>query len=99
MGVDHGGFYVFVAEEFLDGADIVARFQKVLTQNNYAYAYAVNYDGRPESFAGVDQTLYAAAYALRRRRTCGPCAPSGPYERACSDSFRRGRACALRSRR
>jgi spermidine synthase len=43
----------------------LARFEKILTQNNYAYAYAVHYDGRPESFAGVDQTLYSAAYALR----------------------------------
>ena len=43
----------------------LARFEKMLTQNNYAYAYAVHYDGRPESFAGVDQTLYSAAYAAR----------------------------------
>jgi hypothetical protein len=24
VGVDHGGFYVFVSEEFLNGADVVA---------------------------------------------------------------------------
>ena len=27
MSVDHGGFYVFVAEQLLDGADIVAVLQ------------------------------------------------------------------------
>ena len=27
VGVDHGGFDVFVAEEFLDGADVVAVLQ------------------------------------------------------------------------
>lgn len=29
MGVDHGGFDVAVAEEFLDGADVVAVFDEV----------------------------------------------------------------------
>jgi len=29
VGVDHGGFDVFVAEEFLNGADVVAGFEKV----------------------------------------------------------------------
>ena len=29
MGVDHGGFDVFVTEEFLDGADIVAALEEV----------------------------------------------------------------------
>ncbi len=45
----------------------LARFEKTLTQNNYAYAYAVRYDGKPESFVGVEETLYAAAYVLRDR--------------------------------
>ena len=27
VGVDHGGFYVFVAEQLLDGADVVAVLQ------------------------------------------------------------------------
>ena len=40
----------------------LATFERVLTQNHYAYAYAVHYDGNPKSIAGVDQTLYAAAY-------------------------------------
>jgi hypothetical protein len=29
VGVDHGGFHVFVAEEFLDGADVVAVLEKM----------------------------------------------------------------------
>ena len=29
MGVDHGGFDVFVAKEFLDGADVVAVLEEV----------------------------------------------------------------------
>ena len=29
MGVDHGGFDIFVTEEFLDGADVVAALQEV----------------------------------------------------------------------
>ncbi len=29
MGVNHGGFEVFVAEEFLDGADVVAVLEEV----------------------------------------------------------------------
>ena len=29
MGIDHGGLYVAVAEEFLDGADIVTLFQQM----------------------------------------------------------------------
>jgi spermidine synthase len=37
----------------------------MLTQNNYAYAYAVRYDGNPASFVGVEETLYAAGYIPR----------------------------------
>jgi len=29
VGVDHGGFDVFVAEQFLDGADVAAALQEV----------------------------------------------------------------------
>ena len=29
VGIDHGGFDVFVAEEFLDGADVVAALEEV----------------------------------------------------------------------
>lgn len=40
----------------------LARFRRVLTQNNYAFTYAVDYDGRPESLAGIEETIYSAAY-------------------------------------
>jgi hypothetical protein len=29
MGIDHGGFDILVAQQFLDGADIVMVFQQV----------------------------------------------------------------------
>ena len=32
MGVNHGGGDVFVAEEFLDGANIIALFQQVRSE-------------------------------------------------------------------
>jgi spermidine synthase len=41
------------------------RFRRLLTQNNYAYTYAVAYDGRPESLRGIEETIYAAAYQAR----------------------------------
>ncbi len=41
------------------------RFQRLLTQNNYAFTYAVHYDGRRESLEGIEQTIYAAAYQAR----------------------------------
>jgi spermidine synthase len=40
-----------------------SRFRRMLTQNNYAFTYAVDYDGRPESLQGVEETIYASAYA------------------------------------
>ncbi len=40
----------------------LARFQRMLTQNNYAYTYAINYDGRRESLTGIEETIYSAAY-------------------------------------
>lgn len=40
------------------------RFEKMITQNNYAYTYAVNYDGNPASLAGIEETIYASAYAV-----------------------------------
>jgi spermidine synthase len=39
------------------------RFRKLLTQNNYAFTYAVDYDGDPRSLKGIEQTIYSAAYA------------------------------------
>jgi hypothetical protein len=38
------------------------RFQRILTQNNTAFTYAVEYDGSRDSLAGIERTLYAAAY-------------------------------------
>jgi spermidine synthase len=45
-----------------DDRVFLARFERVLTQNNNAFTYAVNYDGKPASLRGIDRTLYAAAY-------------------------------------
>ncbi len=39
-----------------------ARFRRLLTQNNYAFTYAVDYDGRRESLRGIEETVYSAAY-------------------------------------
>lgn len=41
----------------------LARFQRMLTQNNFAFTLAVAYDGRRESLVGIEETIYAAAYA------------------------------------
>jgi len=38
------------------------RFRRMITQNNYAFTYAVDYDGRRESLAGIEDTIYSAAY-------------------------------------
>ena len=38
------------------------QFNRMLTQNNNAYTYALDYDGRRESLVGIDETIYAAAY-------------------------------------
>ena len=38
------------------------RFKRVITQNNHAFTFAVDYDGDPKSLTGIDQTIYAAAY-------------------------------------
>jgi spermidine synthase len=40
----------------------LARFKRVLTQNNYAFTYAVDYDGKPASLEGIQETIYSAAY-------------------------------------
>lgn len=42
--------------------EMLARFRRVITQNNNAFTYAPDYDGRPESIRGLGQTVYAAAY-------------------------------------
>jgi hypothetical protein len=40
----------------------LSRFRRVLTQNDNAFTYAVDYDGARESLAGIEETIYAAAY-------------------------------------
>jgi hypothetical protein len=40
----------------------LARFERVLTQNNFAFTVAVNYDGHKESLRGIEETIYSAAY-------------------------------------
>jgi spermidine synthase len=40
----------------------LSRFRRMLTQNDYAFTYAVDYDGTPESLLGIEQTIYSAAY-------------------------------------
>ena len=49
----------------------LSRFNKMLTQNNYAYTFAVRYDGDPEGLRGIEDTVYAAAYPPRRARAPG----------------------------
>jgi hypothetical protein len=44
---------------------LLPRFERVLTQNNNAFTYAPRYEGDPASLAGLEQTLYAAAYEAR----------------------------------
>lgn len=38
------------------------RFERMITQNNTAFTYAVHYDGRRESLHGIEDTVYASAY-------------------------------------
>jgi spermine/spermidine synthase len=45
-----------------DDPAFLALFKRILTQNNTAFTYAVEYDGRPPSLKGIERTLYAAAY-------------------------------------
>jgi spermidine synthase len=40
----------------------LGRIRRVITQNNWAFTYAIDYDGRRESLAGLEQTIYASAY-------------------------------------
>ncbi len=48
---------------------LARRIERVLTQNNNAFTYALSYDGRKESLEGVDGTIYAAAYETSATRT------------------------------
>jgi hypothetical protein len=40
----------------------LARIRRMLTQNNNAFTYAADYDGRRESLNGIEETIYDAAY-------------------------------------
>ena len=40
------------------------RFERMITQNNYAFTYAVRYTG-PESLEGIERTIYASAYQVK----------------------------------
>src|SRR5207245_10313996 len=39
-----------------------ARIRRLITQNNWAFTYAIDYDGRRESLQGIEETIYASAY-------------------------------------
>ncbi|MFQ5520391.1 MAG: hypothetical protein ACE5FK_03235 [Candidatus Methylomirabilia bacterium] len=45
-----------------DNRAFLGRFRRMLTQNNYAFTYAVDYDGTKESLRGIEETIYSAAY-------------------------------------
>ncbi len=47
---------------FDDNPALLSRFRRVLTQNNNAYTYAPYYDGTASTLAGLDDTIYPAAY-------------------------------------
>ncbi|HEY7514909.1 MAG TPA: hypothetical protein VIC87_10550, partial [Vicinamibacteria bacterium] len=40
----------------------LSRFRRMLTQNNYAFTYAVDYDGQRSTLDGIEETIYSAAY-------------------------------------
>jgi hypothetical protein len=42
----------------------LAHIRRVITQNNYAFTYAPDWDGDPASLAGIEGTMYAAAYQV-----------------------------------
>lgn len=48
-----------------ENRDFLARFKRVLTQNNNAFTFAVEYDGTKASLRGIEETIYAAPYQAR----------------------------------
>lgn len=42
--------------------EFLTKFKRVLTQNNFAFTVAVEYDGHPSSLKGIEETIYAGAY-------------------------------------
>jgi spermidine synthase len=45
-----------------ENRSFIARFKRIITQNNYAFTYAVDYDGTKEALQGIEATIYAAAF-------------------------------------
>jgi spermidine synthase len=45
-----------------DDPEFLNRFQRQITQNNYAFTYALKYDGKKSDLEGIEKTIYAAAY-------------------------------------
>ncbi|MGA3007133.1 MAG: hypothetical protein ABSE59_04505, partial [Opitutaceae bacterium] len=43
----------------------LARFKRVITQNNFAFTFAVDYDGKPGSLDGIQDTIYSSAYIAK----------------------------------
>jgi predicted membrane-bound spermidine synthase len=43
----------------------LARFRRIITQNDNAFTYAVDYDGSRDSLTGIEETIYSAAYQAR----------------------------------
>ena len=56
-----GGFPSLIGRN----AEFHQRFKRLITQNNFAFTYAVDYDGNRESLRGIEETIYAAAYAAQ----------------------------------
>ncbi len=50
------------ASLFGENREFLRRYRKLITQNNFAFTYAVDYDGSPESLIGIEETIYASAY-------------------------------------
>ena len=48
-----------------DNRAFLARFRRIITQNDNAFTYAVDYDGSRDSLAGIEKTIYSAAYQAR----------------------------------
>jgi len=42
--------------------ELLSRMRRVVTQNNNAFTYALDYDGDPGTLRGLGETIYAAAY-------------------------------------
>jgi spermidine synthase len=61
----------FTPEEFgypaLVGSnpEFLAKFKRILTQNNFAFTVAVEYDGNPATLRGIEETIYSGAYLPR----------------------------------